>query len=433
MDLGEHYDVIVVGTGPGGSTVAKELALKGLTVLILEWGKTLPIKGTFRQMAQMGAVPGTSLRLTSGMVPVIRGVTLGGSSALCYATAFDPPPSLFDAYGVDLSTELAEAHNELTIGHLKDELIGPMARRIMRAAQAGGYNWQKLDKIIQQANCRAGCWRCTYGCPYDAKWSAGQFVKQAVDHGARLITEAKVQKVLKKDSRAKGVEFIHRGNVYQAFADKIVISAGGLGSPVILKQSGIASVGNGLFLDPAIAVMGKVGAVEIRPGERPGCEVPMAAGMLCEQEGYMLADMALPPALFRVFTMMAGRLDNLLCHNSTAILMVKVRDSLSGSIGLRGQISKGLSVDDKSKLREGYECARAVLALCGAKKIYKSGYFAAHPGGTVKLGQCVDSNLEAEVSGLHVCDASVIPKEWGLPPVLTLICLGKRLARHLLI
>jgi choline dehydrogenase-like flavoprotein len=32
---------------------------------------------------------------------------------------------------------------------------------------------------------------------------------------------------------------------------------------------------------------------------------------------------------------------------------------------------------------------------------------------------------------LYVCDCSVIPEAWGLPPVLTLVGLGKRLARHL--
>lgn len=30
--------VIVVGTGPGGATVARELARRGKKVLILEWG-----------------------------------------------------------------------------------------------------------------------------------------------------------------------------------------------------------------------------------------------------------------------------------------------------------------------------------------------------------------------------------------------------------
>jgi choline dehydrogenase-like flavoprotein len=57
---------------------------------------------------------------------------------------------------------------------------------------------------------------------------------------------------------------------------------------------------------------------------------------------------------------------------------------------------------------------------------------AAHPGGTVKIGDIVDSNLQTEYENLYVCDCSVIPEAWGLPPTLTLIGLGKRLAKHLM-
>jgi len=32
---------------------------------------------------------------------------------------------------------------------------------------------------------------------------------------------------------------------------------------------------------------------------------------------------------------------------------------------------------------------------------------------------------------VYVCDASVIPEPWGLPPTLTLLCLGWRLGRML--
>jgi choline dehydrogenase-like flavoprotein len=56
----------------------------------------------------------------------------------------------------------------------------------------------------------------------------------------------------------------------------------------------------------------------------------------------------------------------------------------------------------------------------------------AHPGGTARIGQVVDENLKTEIENLYVCDTSVIPEPWGLPPVLTCIGLGKRLAKHLL-
>jgi choline dehydrogenase-like flavoprotein len=39
--------------------------------------------------------------------------------------------------------------------------------------------------------------------------------------------------------------------------------------------------------------------------------------------------------------------------------------------------------------------------------------------------------LKTEYDNLYVCDCSVIPEAWGLPPTLTIIGLGKRLAKHL--
>ena len=40
--LPEHYDIIIIGTGAGGGTVAHELAPTGKKVLILERGEFLP-------------------------------------------------------------------------------------------------------------------------------------------------------------------------------------------------------------------------------------------------------------------------------------------------------------------------------------------------------------------------------------------------------
>jgi choline dehydrogenase-like flavoprotein len=68
----------------------------------------------------------------------------------------------------------------------------------------------------------------------------------------------------------------------------------------------------------------------------------------------------------------------------------------------------------------------------GATDVYRSWYQAAHPGGTAKIGEIVDSNLKTEIDKLYVCDCSVVPEEWGLLPSLTLLALGKRLARHLM-
>jgi choline dehydrogenase-like flavoprotein len=44
----------------------------------------------------------------------------------------------------------------------------------------------------------------------------------------------------------------------------------------------------------------------------------------------------------------------------------------------------------------------------------------------------VDENLQTEIQGLYVCDASVFPEALARPTVLTIIGLGKRLSKHIL-
>ena len=121
----------------------------------------------------------------------------------------------------------------------------------------------------------------------------------------------------------------------------------------------------------------------------------------------------------------------MLSHSRTLQIMVKAKDDLGGHLTDRGGVRKKLPTSDEQKLQKGYERAKAILENAGAKDICKTRYLAAHPGGTVKVGELVDSNLQTELSNLYVCDCSVIPEAWGLPPTLTLIGLGKRLAKHL--
>jgi choline dehydrogenase-like flavoprotein len=125
------YDAIVIGSGPGGATVAEELSRHGMKILILEWGSGAPIKGNIRQAIQMGLIPGRGLFFTPQMLGLVRAITLGGSSVMAYATAIDPPYELFEKYGIDLKPEVEQIIHELPIAPLKDELLGQSAQRIM--------------------------------------------------------------------------------------------------------------------------------------------------------------------------------------------------------------------------------------------------------------------------------------------------------------
>jgi choline dehydrogenase-like flavoprotein len=94
--LKDKYDAIVVGTGPGGGTVARDLTVKGKKVLMLDWGSNAPVRGTNAQGFGYIAMPFKSMYFTDSMLALVRAITVGGSSIVFYATAYEPPYEWWD-------------------------------------------------------------------------------------------------------------------------------------------------------------------------------------------------------------------------------------------------------------------------------------------------------------------------------------------------
>jgi choline dehydrogenase-like flavoprotein len=421
-----EFDAIVVGSGPGGATVARELSRNGQNILILEWGDNDPIKGTFTQTISRAFVPGKSLLITGQGLGMVRAITTGGSSLLFCATAFDPPFEMLKTYGVDISKEVAEIKKEVPNAPLKEELISPAAARFQESATALGYDCKRLNKFIFQDKCRPDCQLCLYGCPYGAKWNARNFVDEALEYGGKMINHAKVKKVIIESGKAVGVEYKRGNDSHRAFASKIIIAAGGIGSPVILRNSGINGVGTHFFYDPLIFVLGRINDIKTGRG------VPMSAGIHFHEDGIVMTDFNLPHIMKALFDMGVFRFNQAFSYANIVPIMIKIRDNLGGRIISDKLIWKSLTKPDNEKLDKGAGHAKRILENAGASQVYRSWYLAAHPGGTVKIGEHVDANLKTEFENLYVCDCSVVPQEWGLPPTLTLLGLGKRLSRHLL-
>ena len=425
----EKYDVIIVGTGPGGGTTAKELSIKGKKVLILEWGPDKPVRGTLGQFIAQLMIPGRSLLLEyRNMLGMVRGITNGGSSQFYYGSCFPVPHEMLKRYGIDVTAEEEEAFGEIPVAELKDEMITPMAERIMTSAGELGYDWNPLKKFMYQDRWKSGTPFGYYGDPHGVRWTSRMSVEEALSAGAVLISRAKVKEVIIEGNKAVGVVYKRRGRNHKVFAREIVLAAGGIGSPVILRKTGLKKVGYNFFYDPLVTVCGRVKDVDKRIDE-----IPMTAGCRFPEEGIVMTDMAIPAVLDKVFTAQVFRFHRLFESKKTIRIMIKIRDDLGGRLTDSGGIRKMLTKNDRDKINTGFQRAEKILKNAGARGIFRTWYLAAHPGGTVKLGEFVDSDLIVmEYENLYVCDCSVIPEPWGLPPTMTIICLAKRLAKYLI-
>ena len=200
--------------------------------------------------------------------------------------------------------------------------------------------------------------------------------------------------------------------------DKVILSAGAIGSTFILRNTGISEAGRELFFDPFVSVGGYLKDVNFNT------EVQMAGLVIGE-------NFVLSPH-FSSF-IRANIPDDNVTDNDILSIMVKTPDEAKGYIDDDGEVVKINTIQDIRYLAEGTATAGFILEKAGVdpNTIGSTMYRGAHPGGTAAIGKIVDSNLETEIENLYVCDASVLPISPGKPPILTILALAKRLADHL--
>ncbi len=431
IKLSEYFDIIVAGSGPGGATVARELARSGKKVALIEKGKHHKFIGN--PLSALFYVDRAGFLFSEEGMNIIRAITTGGSTILYCGSAAPPPEWLRTKYGIDIRDEIEETISELKIKPLPDELIGETARRIMNSANELGYKWEILPKFMDITRCKFNCSAsCMVGCTCGAKWTAREYIKQALDGGAKLFTETSAEDVLIEDGECAGL-IVKQNGFRKAIKSKItVLSAGGLGTPVILQRAGISEAGHGFFCDPTVMVYGV--SKEIGTSKDP----PMSVGTyeFYDSDGFMLSHLIDPWVMFPIAMYYKGLnyLSRVFYYRKLMGIMIKVKDELSGSISPEGKISKPLTENDRYRLNKAINISRRILIKAGAEpdSIFTSPIRGTHPGGTARIGHVIDNNLETKIKNLFVCDASIFPEAPDRPLVLSIIGFGKRLAKYLL-
>ena len=427
----EEFDVIVVGSGPGGATVAREMSRLGKKVLVCERGGNWMSLGNTVSMAMiMQWVP---LIFSKEANVVMCASNYGGASVISCGAAVPPPKKVFDKIGLDLSNEAEEARKEMWINKLPDSLVGKTNMRLLEAANDLGYHWSKVERFVDSERCVPGCSDCMLGCPRGAKWSARIFGDDALRHGATLSLNTKITSVIKENGKAVGVLGSSFGRPVKFFGKKIVLSAG-VGNVGILRRSGITEAGRSFAVDWLQFIGGVI------PGMNTAHDQPMAVGTLEHYESDGIIILPVFPNWAMLGAMLALKGPAALPWISNAFkatgVMVKIQDELAGEIYPDNYLytsSKKPSDQDKKRLAKGAGIVRQVLKRAGASEdsIMELKPSGAHPSACCRIGEVVNIDLETRVENLYCCDASVMPESLGLPVVWTAVSLGKRLSKHL--
>jgi choline dehydrogenase-like flavoprotein len=420
----KEYDVIVVGSGAAGCTVAREMTKKGKKVLLLEKGGRMEWLGNTVTVATMIDIP-TLLWNYRDIVIFVN--NYGGASNIAAGCALPPPRKVFSPLGIDLTKEAEEARSELWIQPMPDDLVGENNLRLLDAANSLGYHWQKVDKFIDPSKC-SGSGNCMLGCKTGAKWTGRVFGDEAVAGGADLKLHANVKDVIVENGKAVGVA-LKNGDRY--YGKSVVLSSGGLNNVHMLRRAGIDEAGKGLCCDWLSFVQG------IIPGTNSQGATPMSVGTVehYDEDGLCILPVAPNWALFLGIAALTGplHLRKFLNFWRYTSIMVKVQDDIAGGIGKGSAFSKPLTPNDQKKIDKGVQIITKVFKKAGAKEssIYPMKAAGAHPSATCRIGVVIDNNLETQIKNLYCCDASVFPSSLGMPVVWTVVSLGKRLSKHL--
>ncbi|MGO4259148.1 FAD-dependent oxidoreductase [Lysobacter sp. TAB13] len=400
----------MVGSGTAGSVIARELSRSGKKVLVLERGPYIQLKETVWTLGSMfNEVP------VADKLKDARVYAAGGSSAMFMAVMDEPPIAAYRALGIDLQPAYDAMRLQVPLAEMADALMSPQAHKVREAALALGYDWKKKLMLIDQSKCNG-----VYS--YEAKWKALTLLDEAVRLGAVLKCKTLTERVLIENGRAVGVECKTKEGSVQFRAERVVVCAGSLATPVLLRGSGLQHVAaGGYFIDPAFTLFGRV------PGLR-GVDSFCGTMETTIEDGIVLKDANVHKLPFRMFMLQYMQISRMFAYPESIGVTVMAHDEVGGGLSADGKYNKTLDAAVFDKLAHGEKAARAILERAGAVDIFKAPMFSGGALGTLRVGSDVDARLETSVRDLYVCDGSLIPENGRVAPTLTLLCLAKYLA-----
>jgi len=271
-------DVVIVGSGAGGGTVAQvlaPLASEGKRVLVLERGPRFrdeEFNGRELEMADALYLDGGGFLTADGAMTLAVGQGYGGSTVVYTGTSLHAPARIIEGWGIPgLSHEDVVARSkkyaaENNVHRLPDKEINDNNRLFVEGAKAAGYTPEQFPVNVKGC---LGSSLCNLGCPNGAKQGTHKVqLPMAEAAGVEVVTRAGVigigDRELKVRVRPKaeggmGEDSEWDPGDYLVKAEVVVLAGGVLGTPSLLLYGGfgpgLPKLGHGFTCHPAFILV----------------------------------------------------------------------------------------------------------------------------------------------------------------------------------
>jgi len=488
-DLPDQLDVevVVVGSGAGGAPLAAELASQGREVLVLEAGGYRPTASypalSIDALRELYRSAGAVMTLGAPPIALPLGSLVGGTTVINSGTCFRVPEFVHEkwasryGFGENLSAAALAPYYErvetrIGVQPVSPDVMGANNDLARRGSAVLGWSGGYLSRNARDC---AGSNRCAFGCPTEAKQAMHiTYLPDAVASGARVVAGARVSKVTFDGRRATGVlvevrDSEGRSRTVRVRADQVVVSAGTVHTPLLLRASGVRhrSLGKRMTIHPGVKISGLFPGQDFFSG--PGVPQSYYVDEFQEQ-GIMMEGVHVPPDMLCFSLPGKGHEHKALMERSREIASYGflVSDEPSGSVhrGFSGEalLRYDISKRDMGLMNLGIKKLAELFFAAGAEELYMPSWklpvvrpgddvdaivdaaklrpidlevAAFHPLGTCGFGPQrarfpLDTNLAVRGrTGLHVVDGSVMPSSLAVNPQLTIMALALRLAEHL--
>lgn len=470
----ERCDVVVVGSGAGGASVARVLAERGLDVIVLEEGHlhdassyTTDPLDALRRMYRDG---GLTVLEGRPAIPLPLGRCVGGTTVINSGTCVRTPDEVLlrwrDDLGIRWATQLDgqfdAIERDLAVTTLDPAVAGRNAELCRRGADAVG---AASHPVRRNAGRVVRCGTCPTGCAIDAKQAMHvSELPRAVAAGARLRAGVRVTALRSSSGHVTGVAAVRPGgSPYAVQARAVVLAGGAIGTPELLLRRGLGGhIGRHLHVQPACWV-GALFDEEVR-----GFDGVMQSWHVDEwrSRGLFLEATFTPlpfgvhwlPGVGGEFRRRAEAIGQL------AVIGVHLADRSEGRVraGRDGtRLSYRLTRDDARTLGFGIARAADILFAAGAREAYpqlagltvmKPGEQARietglrpahlrleafHPMGSARMGgasahSATDPDGQVRgLPGVYVADGSLLPTALGVNPMITIMAVARHVAAGL--